>query len=280
MTRFALLTVSMSLMILVSTAARADLLDQYGIGKNGNIEDKYNFGDNIALYQLFNGYFADQGAAYSSSNELFNDRGVDPATNWTTNGSQLVGGFKVADLGHTLYMIDNATGNSVAELASIGGTVNIGQGNGITNLGDYGISNIPDGLSVSFRLDADWNGTPVYSWFSDPTLNSGSQWNSLIGGFLGDAMVHMIALDITDLYNAKYGEMTGYVDSAYMFGWEDLHLNAWGGGQSADWDYQDLVVIMTNIRPEGDTSVPEPATIAVLGLGLAGLGFVRRWKNK
>ena len=74
------------------TFTQAELLtDKYGV----NISDANAYQDNINLYQLFNRYFADQlGTAglYSSSNDLFNARGVDPYTDWTTSNSQLVGG--------------------------------------------------------------------------------------------------------------------------------------------------------------------------------------------
>ena len=255
--------------VIFSFVARADLTTQYNV----NISDTNKYSDNINLFQLFNNYFADQllGAEgfYSSSNDLYNARGVDPYTDWTTSGSQMVGAFKVADLGHTMSMIDSL-GNTITSLTHVGGTENIGAGlnGGITDLSDQAVTDIPDGLSVHFQLDADWYGSLVYSWSSNPELNDGSL------GKPGDNMIHMLAFDITDLYNSKYDTSN---DSVYMFAWEDLHLTAGGGGLLADWDYQDFVAIMTNVHP--NTAVPEPATMLIVGLGLAGLGVVRRMKN-
>ena len=248
--------------LMSTTFVRGDLVTQYGV----DISDANPYGDNINLYQLFNRYFADQlgeNGLYGSSNELFNDRGVDPHTNWTTSGSQLVGAFKVAALGHEMAMIDVATGSVIDSLYHVGGTTNLGLEGGITDLSGQSVTNIPDGLHVSFRLDAYWGNDLIYSWSSNPEEN-------------GDGMIHMVALDITDLYNEKWGTFN---TSVYMFGWEDLHLTAAGGGLPADWDYQDFAVIMTNVTPDGTPVVPEPGTMLVFGAGLVGLGLGYRRKR-
>ena len=271
-----LLNLIVTFAVIFSSVARADLTSMYNV----NINDTNNFSDNINLYQLFNNYFADQligtSEVYTSSNDLYNARGVDPYTDWTTNGSQMVGAFKVADLGHTMSMVDSS-GNTIASLMHVGGTENIGAGfnGGITDLSGQVVTDIPDGLSVNFRLDADWCGDLKYSWSSNPELNDGSL------GTPGDNMVHMLAINITDLYNTKYGTTNA---SVFMFAWEDLHRTADGGGSYADWDYQDFVAVMTNVLPnydlaEAPTATPEPSTMLVMGLGLAGLGFARRMKK-
>jgi len=228
-----------------------------------SISDANEYRDNVNLYQLFNSYFADQLInPYASSNDLYADRGVDPFTTWTTSGSQMVGAFKVAAFGHTMSVSDGA-GNNLGTFTNYGGTEGLGMG-GITDLSGQSIIDIPDGVRIDFRLDADWNGKVMYTWSSNPEENS-------------DGMIHMLAFDITDVYNSKYGTEN---DSVYMLAWEDLHLYGANGGSNADWDFQDFVVILTNVTPDSAYATPEPATLAIIGLGLAGLGLARRRMTK
>ncbi|MDR2344837.1 MAG: PEP-CTERM sorting domain-containing protein [Planctomycetaceae bacterium] len=246
---------------LTPSAAFSDisLMELYGV----KLKDQSADGDMYNLYGMLNNYLGlNDDEKYANSIDLFNERGIDPTTQWMTSGSTLIQAFNQSSYLHQVNVL-SSEGVEICKLYD--------QYNGGSTGEEYALEDglILDFLLLPYTVREDGTYNYAYAWSSDPSKNANvgeTYYNGDLLG-IGDGGIHMIAFDITDLYNDKKG--TSF-NSVYMFGLEDLPYN------QSDFDYNDMAIIMTNLTPT--VATPEPATMLILlaGGGLVSARYLRR----
>ncbi len=142
----------------------------------------------------------------------------------------------------------------------------------VSNLDPFGTEAIITGLTVGQVLDFVFtNQTTGDSFQAGVAASDGHQHiavQSTYADFQTDApRTYLTQADL----GPAYGVMTGIapIDDWTFAGMEDLLAN-----QNSDFDYNDLVFGLLGIDPPADP-VPEPMTLSLLGIGLAGLAAIR-----
>lgn len=119
--------------------------------------------------------------------------------------------------------------------------------------------------------------------YEEKTNVTGANWQSVTGAGLGVWAFDLVGP--TDWFLIKTGNIGGGQPNRHFlftnlssFDWAVIRLADLGITQVTNIAKVSHVGEFTG--PGGETPVPEPATLTMLGLGLIGLGFVRRRKKK
>jgi hypothetical protein len=201
------------------------------------------------LAQLLHGEFANEGTIAEGIISGGTFRNTGSITELLYSGGDFFG--STGSIG-TLDLAGNASGinwGRVDHLRFDGGRSGLVTIAGFADEGDFGFIGLGmQGLqSVNMadgRFDFDFSGTTVDQWLGT------NSWESIFG----------------------IEDVSGWETAMFRATWDDAYTDWFSG--SDGWTFDNG--FMLAFGADGLSVTPEPATLAIVGLGLVGLGYVRR----